>query len=110
MKTASIGCQDLTHELSRKARPFRFCPHRIGRITRAQPFGGWSIQWVSPLATTPSAAATLLFVVPSGKENGDKLLDWESASKIPWGLLILFGGGIAIAKAFGASGLFFGHR
>ena len=34
-----------------------------------------------------------------------ELLDWETAKGIPWGLLILFGGGIAIAKAFAASGL-----
>ena len=32
-------------------------------------------------------------------------MDWDTASKIPWGMLILFGGGIAIAKAFVASGL-----
>jgi sodium-dependent dicarboxylate transporter 2/3/5 len=32
-------------------------------------------------------------------------LDWETANKIPWGMLILFGGGIALAKAFVASGL-----
>ena len=33
------------------------------------------------------------------------MLDWETASKIPWGLLILFGGGIGIARGFEASGL-----
>ena len=32
-------------------------------------------------------------------------LDWETAAKIPWGLLVLFGGGIAIAGAFKTSGL-----
>ncbi|MEK9892805.1 MAG: SLC13 family permease, partial [Pseudomonadales bacterium] len=44
-----------------------------------------------------------MFSIPNG-ENG-RLLDWESAAKIPWGVLILFGGGIAIAKAFVATGL-----
>ncbi len=34
-----------------------------------------------------------------------KLLDWETASEIPWGLLLLFAGGIAIANAFSSSGL-----
>jgi sodium-dependent dicarboxylate transporter 2/3/5 len=50
-----------------------------------------------------------MFVVPSGKKSKDgaqqRLLDWETAKTIPWGILILFAGGICIAKAFGASGL-----
>ena len=44
-----------------------------------------------------------LFLVPDGE--GDKLLDWETANKIPWGMLILFGAGISIATAFINSGL-----
>jgi sodium-dependent dicarboxylate transporter 2/3/5 len=44
-----------------------------------------------------------MFLIPNGK--GERLLDWETATKIPWGMLILFGGGIAIAKAFIVSGL-----
>ena len=42
-------------------------------------------------------------MLPNGK--GERLLDWETANKIPWGVLILFGGGICIAKAFAESGL-----
>ncbi|MDX1563928.1 MAG: SLC13 family permease [Phycisphaeraceae bacterium] len=45
------------------------------------------------------------FVVPSGRGDHDKLLDWETAVTIPWGILLLFGGGLAIAEAFSASGL-----
>ena len=44
-----------------------------------------------------------VILVPDGE--GGQLLDWPTAAKIPWGLLILFGGGIAIARAFGESGL-----
>ena len=44
-----------------------------------------------------------MFVVSDGK--GGKLLDWETAERIPWGMLILFGAGISIATAFTASGL-----
>ena len=44
-----------------------------------------------------------MFLINDGK--GAKLLNWESAGKIPWGMLILFGGGIAIAKGFIVSGL-----
>ena len=75
-------------------------------ITRKQPAGGWSELLGAATVgddTIALAAAALVFVVPSGE--GGKILDWESAVKIPWGLLILFGGGIAIAKAFGSSGL-----
>lgn len=56
--------------------------------------------------------AILLFLVPSGlknKENaaidGSTLLDWETAVKIPWGIVLLFGGGLALAKGFDTSGL-----
>ena len=39
------------------------------------------------------------------KGNNEKLLDWKTANDIPWGMLLLFAGGICIAKAFMASGL-----
>ena len=75
-------------------------------ITRKEPFGGWS-QWLDiPIAgdsTVALFAVLLMFMIPNGK--GSRLLDWESAKDIPWGMLLLFAGGIAIAKAFGASGL-----
>jgi len=75
-------------------------------VTRGQPFGGWSTWLDVPGANDASVAllaVVVMFLVPDGK--GAKLLDWETAAKIPWGILILFGGGIALAKAFVASGL-----
>ena len=75
-------------------------------VTRGQPFGGWSTWLNIPGANDASVAliaVILMFLIPNGK--GAKLLDWETAAKIPWGMLILFGGGIALAKAFVASGL-----
>jgi len=75
-------------------------------VTRSQPFGGWSSWLDLPAANDASVAliaVIVMFLVPNGK--GDKLLDWETAGNIPWGMLILFGGGIALAKAFVASGL-----
>ena len=75
-------------------------------ITRSEPFGGWSalldIQGAGD-STVAMAAAVSLFLVSDGK--GGRLMDWETAQALPWGLLILFGGGLAIASAFGASGL-----
>jgi len=51
--------------------------------------------------------AVLLFMIPSGcsNEKGTALLDWDSANKIPWGVLLLFGGGLSLAAAVKASGL-----
>ncbi|MCK5831899.1 MAG: SLC13/DASS family transporter [Methylococcales bacterium] len=55
-------------------------------------------------STIALLGVVLMFMIPNG-EKQDTLLDWESAKEIPWGLLLLFAGGIAIAKAFTASGL-----
>ncbi|MHA7128677.1 SLC13 family permease [Algoriphagus namhaensis] len=47
----------------------------------------------------------LLFVLPSSSKSGTRILDWETAEKIPWGILILFGGGLALAEGFQSTGL-----
>ncbi|WP_257832785.1 SLC13 family permease [Salipaludibacillus agaradhaerens] len=49
--------------------------------------------------------ASLLFLIPSFKYEGVKLMNWHTAKDVPWGILILFGGGLAIAGAFGDTGL-----
>ncbi len=49
-------------------------------------------------------AMMLMFVIPVNMNKGIFLLDWETAAKIPWGILILFGGGIAIANGFTETG------
>ncbi len=49
--------------------------------------------------------AILLFLLPSRKEKGKKILDWATASKLPWNILLLFGGGFALATGFKVSGL-----
>ena len=81
-------------------------------MTRTQPFGGGS-HWAGLTEANDASVALLgalaMFLIPSGKEpvegRQQKLLDWETARSIPWGILILFAGGICIAKAFGESGL-----
>lgn len=55
--------------------------------------------------TVAIAMALALFMIPAGRSAGGRLLDWDDAQKIPWGILLLFGGGLAIAKGFGVSGL-----
>ena len=75
-------------------------------ITRKAPLGGWSGQLGITNASDASVAllaVVVMNVIPNGK--GGTLLTWEDCKKIPWGVLILFGGGIAIARAFTESGL-----
>ena len=48
--------------------------------------------------------AIILFALPASSEN-KKILDWKTAEKIPWGILLLFGGGLAIADGFKNTGL-----
>ena len=54
--------------------------------------------------TVAIAMALILFVLPAKSIQG-RLLDAEDLNKVPWGVLILFGGGLALAKGFGTSGL-----
>lgn len=51
------------------------------------------------------AVGLLLFLTPSGTGRGVRLLDWASAVELPWGVLLLFGGGLALSAQFGSSGL-----
>jgi sodium-dependent dicarboxylate transporter 2/3/5 len=81
-------------------------------ITRKGPWGGWS-EWVGlPYANDAMIAflaVVALFVIPSGETRDDgepeRLLDWQTAERIPWGMLLLFGAGITIATGFTNSGL-----
>ncbi|MYL21387.1 DASS family sodium-coupled anion symporter [Halobacillus litoralis] len=50
-------------------------------------------------------AAVLLFLIPSSNRKGDYLLDWDTAKGLPWGILLLFGAGLAIASGFQETGL-----
>jgi sodium-dependent dicarboxylate transporter 2/3/5 len=47
----------------------------------------------------------LLFIIPSNLANKEFLLDWKTAAGIPWDIIILFGGGFALAQGFIDSGL-----
>lgn len=90
----------------------------LGWITRSAPYGGWESFYADPSigkvpkvhdATVALLGVVALFLIPSGErtEKGERkrLLDWDTAVNIPWGILILFGGGLAIAAAFSNTGL-----
>ena len=50
-------------------------------------------------------AGILLFILPASKSKNRKLINWEEAVKLPWGILLLMGGGLALAQGFKTSGL-----
>ncbi len=50
-------------------------------------------------------AGIVLFVLPASSDKKRALVTWEEAVKLPWGILLLFGGGLALAQGFKASGL-----
>ncbi|MEP4535372.1 MAG: SLC13 family permease [Cyclobacteriaceae bacterium] len=48
--------------------------------------------------------AVILFLIPAGKA-GENLMNWKTAKKLPWGVLLIFGAGLAIAKGFSSTDL-----
>ncbi len=83
---------------------------------------GWAdllgLSKVADDGTVAVAGALAMFLVPAGGEPPEvagsagsparapaRLLDWKTAVQIPWGILILFGGGLALAGAFQSTGL-----
>jgi solute carrier family 13 (sodium-dependent dicarboxylate transporter), member 2/3/5 len=55
--------------------------------------------------TIAVAGALALFLIPAGVGRGAFLIDWRTAEKLPWGVLILFGGGLSLAAAVARTGL-----
>jgi len=70
---------------------------------------GWEVIFKNPSFINDGTVAILfslfLFIIPSRTKKGEKLMDWETAAKIPWGIVLLFGGGFALAQGFVDSGL-----
>lgn len=75
-------------------------------MTRTAPFGGWS-NWLGLAgvgdATVAFMGVLALFIWQD--KAGAALLEWRDAVAIPWGILLLFAGGIALANGFVSSGL-----
>jgi len=79
----------------------------------------WTVQWLAALGWETLAAysgaqvdmmiamlgALLMFTLPAGSGQDRAILSWEEAERLPWGVLILFGGGIALGNAVRATGL-----
>lgn len=63
-------------------------------------------KWIPSLDDTmiAMAAGVVLFVLPSSDPR-QRIITWEEAVKMPWGIILLFGGGMALAEGFTVSGL-----
>ncbi|MFW6067538.1 MAG: SLC13 family permease [Myxococcota bacterium] len=68
-------------------------------VAGTKPFAGLSDAGIAV------AAAVLLFVLPVGRGSGEQLLDWEAAARVPWDILLLFGGGLSLAAALRDTGV-----
>jgi len=77
---------------------------------------GWSNIFKHPEyindGTVAILASIILFLVPSRSVKGNKVMDWKTASGIPWNIVLLFGGGFALASGFKESELsiWFGNQ
>ncbi|MDO5077705.1 DASS family sodium-coupled anion symporter [Corynebacterium sp.] len=112
MKTIPGGREIIQEELNKMGSMKR------GEILTAIVFSLAALSWIfipialkltgSKLSIADSAigmtAAILLFMIPVDKQ-GHRLVDWPTAVKLPWDVLLLFGGGLALSKMFSDSGL-----
>jgi sodium-dependent dicarboxylate transporter 2/3/5 len=51
------------------------------------------------------AGAIAMFIIPSGDKDDPNLIRWKYAEQLPWGVILLFGGGLSLASAFISTGL-----
>ncbi|MFC3034779.1 SLC13 family permease [Pseudoalteromonas fenneropenaei] len=66
------------------------------------------VQWTGLQITDTGiaiAAGVMLFVLPAEKAGVQRVMDWQAAGAVPWGILLLFGGGLALAAQIKKSGL-----
>jgi len=113
---AKVGKEPITEERGIILESLR----QLGALTRQEKivaviFAATAVSWISrglvwgnfvPMIedyTIAIIAALALFAIPSGK--GQRVLDWGSVVKIPWGVLLLMGGGLALASGFTLTGL-----
>ena len=86
---------------------------RVGLVFLSVIFLWMTRSWLSDLpmlsglsdAGIVMAAALLLFVIPAGERTEGALMQWEDLTRLPWGVLVLFGGGLALAAQVSNSGL-----
>lgn len=90
-----------------------FCCTGLGWISRpfikeiAIPLGSGELKPFASLSDPGVAmiAAVLLFAIPARTGKRESVMNWETAMKMPWDILILFGGGMSLAAAIKATGV-----
>lgn len=94
---------------------------KLGALSAAEKrvavvFGSAALLWIfRPLLSTAipqisdagiaMAAALVMFIIPAGGEENRRLLNWDEAETLPWGVLLIFGGGLSLASAIEGTGL-----
>ncbi len=68
---------------------------------------GWDLPWLMAVSDMgiAIAGAIAMFLIPAGKTQNRAILRWDEAVKLPWGVLILFGGGISLGQAVTRTGM-----
>lgn len=112
-KNSSAAIGEIVRDALKALGPMRTQEARIALL-----FGAVALAWMTRtlLVHLPGLAglndtgiaiigALGLFLIPSGRGAGEKLIDWRTAENIPWGIAILFGGGLSLAAAMDATGL-----
>ncbi len=121
-KSGILGGRDVIADELAKLGPMQPAEWRMAFIFAAtallwifrEPVGGWG--WGPALGldgeayavddgTVAIAMAVLCFLLPSGGTTRRPLLTWEVTTRVPWGILLLFGGGMALAQGLEKSGL-----
>jgi sodium-dependent dicarboxylate transporter 2/3/5 len=110
---ANAAVRDHLAELHASLGPVTVAERRVGAVF-AIVVAGWMLR--RPLsdalglgglsdAGIAMAAAVTLFLVPSGDASRPTLMAWSDTARLPWGVLVLFGGGLSLAAAVSDSGL-----
>jgi sodium-dependent dicarboxylate transporter 2/3/5 len=109
----SAAVQAHLHALRAQMGPMSAAEKRVAAIFLVV-IAGWMVgqplaEWLGIRGVTDAGivmtAAVLLFMMPSGNVAQPRLMTWHDASRLPWGVLILFGGGLSLAAAVSDSGL-----
>jgi len=111
--TPGLGGATRLPLLPYEARSLRGAEARVAIVAALTALGWITRPWLAPLlpglpisdAGIALTGALALFILPDGRGEGGRLLDWDEAARIRWDVLILFGGGLALARLIDTSGL-----
>jgi len=110
---ASASVRNHLHNLKEKLGPMTVPEKRVGTVFiclilawmfRKPVTGYFGITGVSDAGIVVTMAV-LLFILPSGDKKDPRLMAWEDVVRLPWGVLVLFGGGLSLAAAVSDTGL-----